>query len=297
MAVIILDGVAAGGVSAYALTDIAKVRAVTGITVAMIGDDTLGFMIDSVTSALESECDRHFIARDYSEWLDGSGMRYQSIDEWPLNSVSRVTIGALDAISVTCNDPLATEAYAEVNMAGTMLRLTILDGANAGTVDLSFAAYKTIAELAAEVSATAGGWTGLALSAYGGYRSAVLRPCGRRECYGNQAYFQMPDEGEADYNVDYEYGQILLLAGARFPRGLRNVYSEYNAGYATAPKALELICIELVAQTYRTNARDMTLKSESLGDYSWTAADFTGSFDLSSDAMQRRLAPFKNNII
>ena len=280
------------------LVDKATLRAAPwSIAAAELPDDALDFLIDSVTDMIEQELQRHIVARDYAGWHDGGGSRILELPEWPLNSVSRVNIGVLDALNVTCNDPLATEAYAEVNKAGTQLSLTILDGANAGTVALSFAAggQTTIAGLAAAITATPGSWTGTASSGYGGYRSNTLRPCGRRECYGSTATFQIPDEGEADYRTDYDYGQIILAGG--FNRGYRNVYVEYNAGYEDIPPTLALLACELVLQSYNYGKKDASLKSETLGDYSWTAGDSTSGIDLTGTNMQRRLAPFKNNPI
>ena len=229
MAVIIIDGVAAGAPSAYALTDFATMRAAPwSLKVADISDVSLALLINAVTDMIERECDHHIVARDYAGWHDGNGTSCLELPEWPLNSVSRVTIGTLDVLNVQCSDPLATEAYAEVNKDGTILHLTIMDGANAGTTDLSFAGHTTLTAIATAINAAAGNWTGVALGDYGGHRSRMLRPCGRRECYESVATFQMPDIGEADYRTDYEYGQI-ILAGA-FGRGYRNIYIEYNAG-------------------------------------------------------------------
>ena len=110
-----------------------------------------------------------------------------------------------------------------------------------------------------------------------------------------EATFQIPDVGEADYRTDYEYGQI-ILAGA-FGRGYRNVCVEYNAGYTTIPPTLQLLASEMVKLAFDTGKHDASLKSETLGDYSWTAG---GSVIIdpnliTSAPIQRRLAPFKNN--
>ena len=298
MANAIIDGVAAGGAGAYALTDCATMRgAPWSLVVADISDVALGFLIDGVSDIIERELDHHIVARDYAGWHDGSGARELILPEWPLNSVSRVNIGTLDALTIQCDDPLATEAYAEVNRAGTILHLTILDGANAGTTDLLFAAggQTTITGIATAINAATGSWTGTASSGYGGYRSNTLRPCGRRECYGSTATFQIPDVGAAEYRTDYDDGQI-ILAGA-FGRGYRNVYVEYNAGYTTIPPALKLLASEWVALAFYNGQRDAGLKSESLGDYSWTLADVSGACDVADANIQRRLAPFRNNPI
>lgn len=292
----------------YALTGDAEVRAYAGFGAADPTGPVMDALIDAATDMLEMECDRHFMARDYAGWLDGSGMRYLTLPDWPLNSVGRVSQGTVDAFSVICNDTGATEAYAGITFAATVgvsaswsaaefCRLVLLDGPNAATTDITLAANTPLSTLATAVSAVAGSWTGAVLGSYGDYRSRILRPVGRKECYGSFAYFQMPDyEAEDDYTVDYDLGQIVLPGGYGFSKGFRNVYIEYNAGYATVPAALRQICNELVVWLYRTGRRDLSLKSERLGDYAWTAAEGTADF-MNSTEMQRRLAPFKDNVI
>ena len=125
----------------------------------------------------------------------------------------------------------------------------------------------------------------------------MLRPCGRRECYGSTATFQIPEEGEAEYRTDYEYGQIILDYG--FGRGYRNVYVEYNAGYEDIPPALSLLACEWVKLAADNGKHDASLKSETLGDYSWSAGGsvIIDPSLITSAPIQRRLAPFKNNPI
>ena len=269
------------------------------ITAAKLPDDQLDFLIDAATSMLETECDRHFMERDYSQWRDGSGMQYLTLPEWPLNTVSRVSVGRQDAISVINNNATASEAYAEINRAQTLLRLTLLDGtdAAAGTIDVALGAGISIATIAATVTGLGFGWSGDSVSDWGDRRSTTLRPTGRRECFESSCYFQVPDDGSADYTVDYDYGQLVLSSGYRFALSARNVYVEYNAGYETAPAVLQHICAELVQMTYHKGGKDLAMKTERLGDYSYTLGGSTiiDPYILSSADMQKRLAPFKDN--
>lgn len=61
----------------------------------------------------------------------------------------------------------------------------------------------------------------------------------------------------------------------RFAEGFRNVQVTYTGGYtpATMPPALQWAAIEVAAHLYRRQGRDTSMSSESLGDYSYTAAD------------------------
>ncbi len=287
---------------AHELTDDASVRAYAGWGAADPTPALVASLITAATGMIEVECDRRLSERDIEEWRDGSGKRYLTLPDWPLNSVSRVTIGTLDALSIICNDATATEAYVEVNRAGTQLTLTLLDGVNAGTFNISFIAFPTLTAVAGQITATAGSWVGSALGPYGAYRSATLRPCGRRECYASLAYIQIPDEAEADYITDYDYGQV-ILAGARFPRGMRNIYVEYNAGYSAANQpnewaTLQMICNILVQRLHGLGTRDWWLGGEKLGDYAWTAASGMRVKEaIFDDGLKALLAPFKDNVI
>ena len=273
-----------------ALCTLPTVKALMGI--ATSDDDArLGILIGAASDAIERDCDRLLAARNISEWRDGTGTPDIILPEWPLNSVSRVTIGTLDAITVVNNDPLATEAFARVT--NTTLEVIILDGANAGTDSVTLGT-KTIDTVIAEVNALGKGWAGNALSDYGGYRASTLRRAGRRECYGSFCYFQIPDEGEADYITEYDTG-IIHLTGGLFPRGRQNIYIEYNAGYDPIPGTPQRICADLVADAYYAHQSAPNKKKEQLGDYMYELESRPG-WSVTSKDIQHRLAPFKNQL-
>jgi hypothetical protein len=54
-------------------------------------------------------------------------------------------------------------------------------------------------------------------------------------------------------------------------------FVDYTAGYTTVPYALEEACILLVAYRYHQKDQDQAMKSESLGDYSYSLRDMTGA--------------------
>jgi hypothetical protein len=55
-----------------------------------------------------------------------------------------------------------------------------------------------------------------------------------------------------------------------FGGGFRRVKVAYTGGFVTVPNDLALAALETTAMLYRRKDRDPTLKSESLGDWSWT---------------------------
>ena len=71
-----------------------------------------------------------------------------------------------------------------------------------------------------------------------------------------------------------ETGQVYY--GFGFARGVRNYRFTYTAGYATIPTDLEQACLDICAYIY--NVRKNTgMKSESLGEYSYTKDDAIGN--------------------
>lgn len=95
------------------------------------------------------------------------------------------------------------------------------------------------------------------------------------------------------YRFDSETGIINLVADtftvwheADFARGFRNYEVQYNGGYVTIPDDLDVVCRELVAAAYNLSKRDATLKSESLGDYSYALADAVAISDAQRDALR-----------
>ena len=69
-------------------------------------------------------------------------------------------------------------------------------------------------------------------------------------------------------------GQFHYASG--FQRGIRNYRFSYTAGYATIPNDLEEACIQLCVWIYK-DRQSKGLKSESLGEYSYTKETFTGN--------------------
>lgn len=69
-------------------------------------------------------------------------------------------------------------------------------------------------------------------------------------------------------------GQFYYKMG--FIRGVRNYRFTYTAGYTTVPYDLEEACLELCVYIYK-DKQSKGLKSETLGEYSYTKESFTGN--------------------
>ena len=80
-------------------------------------------------------------------------------------------------------------------------------------------------------------------------------------------YIKYIDDGVGPGQFYYEHG---------FIRGARNYRFSYTAGYTTIPNDLEEACLELSVWIYK-DRQSKGLKSESLGEYSYTKETFTGN--------------------
>lgn len=90
-------------------------------------------------------------------------------------------------------------------------------------------------------------------------------------------------QGELIKRLEDE-GQIYYSPG--FIIGTRNYRFTYVGGYVTIPNDLEEACIQLCVYTFN-NRKSKGMKSESLGEYSYTREDKTGNIieDLGIDLM------------
>lgn len=273
---------------AYELTTKARVRAYSGLSdITNPTDALLDQLIDAVTAEIERICQKGIMSRAYTEWLDGPLSGPIQLSQWPIISFYRVSDETVRVINAQCSLTDTDEAFIEVDNPTTLVRTTVTSGASVGSLDYSTAAQPTVGQLATAITAVAG-WTASALSAYTLMRTSLLRPCGRRECLDSPAYLEAPYAALADYSVIYDTGELRLDAG-RFLPGIRNVYVNYTAGYATAPEDIQQLADELVTQMYHDGRRDGALQSETLGDYSWTAAADSGK---TSAEIMTRLAPY-----
>jgi hypothetical protein len=70
------------------------------------------------------------------------------------------------------------------------------------------------------------------------------------------------------------------------------VFVDYTAGFATIPDALEWVCLTITKMLYDKIKKDLNLQSETLGDYSYTAAAAAAGFIVPAE-MRGILDPYK----
>ena len=238
-------------------------------------------LIDRSTYFLERYCHRKFLSRSYTrEVYAGNGSRRLILDQYPVTAVGRVSEGRTNAFSVT--NTTATN-HAAIEITATVLKYT----ADGTTTSLTLSTYSTINALLAALNLISG-WSATLIGTAPGTRKAtdlLIRPA--MYCMSpSLAYCEIPNDELSDYFIidpgeDRNYG--VLECPSAWTRG-EEYFVDYTAGFAITPMALEDACIRLVVNRYNQSKKDGSIKSESLGDYSYTMADMRSLPDDIKDA-------------
>ena len=238
-------------------------------------DNLLERYLDRATDYIERYCNRKLKTRSYTKEIYwGNGSQYLELDQYPVTKVSRISMGRTNAFSVT-NTGATTWATFEVTATGVTLNK---DGTEV-TTGLTFAGNATMTFLIAAINAVAGlGWTATLMEATIGAKKSselLIRPglsCKSPEL----AYAEMPDDELNDYhllNPSEARNAGIIYYSAGFPTGTE-IFIDYTGGVTSIPYALEDACLTLAAYKYHKSKQDPTLRSENLGDYGYTTADF-----------------------
>jgi hypothetical protein len=259
--------------STSTLVTLAKVKCYLGLT-DEDNDRILEALIERASGFLERYCNRKFTSRAYTrEAYEGNGTRILLLEQYPVTSVGRISEGRANAFYVT--NTTATN-HAAIEITSSALKYT----ADGTTTSLTLSSYATVNLLIAAINALAG-WSATLVSTSLGTRKAtdlLIRPA--MYCVSpDLCYCEVPNDELSDYFIvspgeDRNYGALECPAG--WTRG-QEYFVDYTAGYTTVPYALEEACLLLTAYRYNQKSQDLSIKSESLGDYSYTRQDITAS--------------------
>jgi len=279
-------------ISTTAITDLPSLKRYLRIT--NTSDDRLLVeLLDAATSRIQEFTQRTFVSDDFIEFQDGSGSSSIYLDNYPVTAVRRIGWNRKNALLITANTSSDLRATAEVSDTAIVLKRWDSVGASTET-SIDFADYLTTALMATQIT-TVSGWTATADETV--LCDELMRQGGTDATSGAQFYYL--DSTDADYRVDEKTGRIDLIGAPSetawypydpnamtFPRGSRNVYVDYTAGYAQAsvPNALQEIAWELVAAAYHGGQHDPTIASESLDGYSYSTRN---AMELRDDQMRR----------
>lgn len=251
-----------------------------------------------ITSLLNG---RELVATDYVSWLDGNGEGEFVVPQYPLIRVNLLATGRIRSMTVqyTGSSPRAT---AQVTATG--LRLTSWGTSGVTTTEVAWADYQTVGEVVTQVNDNVADWTATLIE---DNPSKWLRPQGGRDAKTAAIDIDAPDCFNHEYEVKYASGLIQFrgwrsyldyepaamratdgmgigaayLTGAA-PLGGLAIMADYRAGYETVPADIEQVAREMAVMMFDASYRDGSIKSESLGGYSYTLADQaaeSGRFD------------------
>lgn len=220
------------------------------------------------------------------------------LNNWPVIDVRRASVGRDLALRVTYggSSPMAT---ARITDNALILR----NVANGGFSDLTFplSDYNTITELASAV--TANGWVGVSIDTYGSWPAIDLLPYPAISARNKSMEFPVPQESEVEYEIqDPDYGVLYNPYGwnaGGWQRSRRYVSIDYRAGYAreNIPEPIQAAVLQTAAALFRVSQRDTTLQSETIGSYSWGAADMSKIQNGLDKLADSTLAPYRRLMI
>jgi len=205
-------------------------------------DDVINAIHAPVEKWIKEKSQKDFEETSYKEYSDGDGTEYLFLKQYPIISVSRLSIGRNNAIKVN-NSAIATYATVSVTSTGVVLNK---DGTE---TTLLFADYATITLMAAAIADETNWQASVMNTSYASYASTELIEAMGLECLdASWAYLEIPDEPDDSFEVDPDSGVIYRAGG--FPNGHRNIRTDYKAGFAMLPTDLQLAVKILVKMIY-----------------------------------------------
>ncbi len=212
-------------------------------------------ILDGTDSFVKDYCDRDFESTSYKEYQNGRDKQNLFLKQYPIISVSRLSIGRNDGIKVN-NTATATYATVSVTSAGVILNK---DGTNSANSPLLFSANATLTDMVTTINTETGDWQASVINSnYASYASTELIKVMGQQCLNTSyAYLDIPEEPEDEFEVYDEEGYIFKWGG--FPRGHRNLRIDYTAGYSSAdmPDKLKMACLILVKFIYQKREEEI----------------------------------------
>jgi hypothetical protein len=248
------------------LTSTSTVKSYLGIT-STDNDTLIGNLVTRISRAIEKYCERTFNSTAYiMERYDPTQTKLIYVKNYPIISLTRLAVGRRPVLEITHSD--SGSVSATVSVSSTGISLIMLGGSNAGTNTAAFGTYATLSSLATQIT-TYTSWSATTVgSEFDNMASTDLIPIGSRETQDAILTIEVPNERLTDFQVDFSEGSIQRSSG--FFGAWNDIFVDYTGGYASIPDDLEQIAIEVVGETYQARTKDSNLKSEKIGDYSYT---------------------------
>jgi len=245
-------------------------------------------------------CKRNFISTEYrKDRYDGTNGRLLQLRNWPITNVARISINTENVISIR-NTNSNSICSVSVNDLGVKLNY------NWTITNLLFSAYSTISLMLDAINArSADGWVASLMAPNrSGLRSdEIIETFGQNARENSMIYLAVPYQPESGFDVLPDSGQIDFYAG--FPGGVRNIFVDFTAGYATTeamsttsgiivmPEDLKLAIKILLKHAYQRREEE----SFSVDSYSVAGLSMTFVKDGVPTEAKRILEKYRRHII
>jgi len=250
----------------------------------------LSVLVTAYSDAIEKYCRRRFVSTFYDELYNGTGDKRLLLRQYPIQSVQSVRYRFVIVLRISnTNTALNQQARVQVQQTGLQLTRTASGVAIVESL-LTWAAYPTLAGLAAAVNALGNGWsaqiTGESGDDYGlwpagdlwvpsSYGDGTTATCqGNLNARGASAALMMHTYELQGYQWDargwlvraipYTDPELLHPEDLVWPVGVDNFRIQYTAGYSTIPEAVQEACALWVAIAYTQTQRDPALISQAI---------------------------------
>lgn len=269
------------------LTTRGKFKRYAGIPAGSTGDDALiDALITAGTKRIEHLCARIFKADDYHHWLDRNDTILK-VRNFPIIRIDRVMTGECGGIDL---EYTGTDILAQVTVfgdetfqtVGIRLQSTSAAGTSINT-EKTFAAFPTLSAMAAELN-TVADWT---VSQIGlDWPSADLHPLSNLDALARKVQLTRPGQ-HFQYSPNYRTGileiehlgdRTFFMEQNPYDRPLRRhqrILVVYRGGLDTIPADVEQMSHEYINVMLAGAANTGQVKSENLGDYSYSLANAT----------------------
>jgi hypothetical protein len=255
------------GVNDSALTSVANVTAYLRLASPSSDDQTLlAMLVNQISARIERICGRSFHAQDRIQ-RDVRSMNHMAmLRHFPVQKIYDVKTGRSAALHAQfTNDALLARLSVHYDTDGLLGQLTLKSIASDGTetlTTLTMADHVTTTDMATAINQVQG-WSAQAVAAV---PSDQLLPAEIADALDQDATIYYPDLPVTDWELHPASGTLQLHDTESM------LIISYRAGYEAIPADLVLIATELVAQAYEQSRISPGVKSETLGDYSYTLA-------------------------
>lgn len=231
--------------------------------------------IAEASDLIETLTKRFFKSADYVERIKWN--RSVNLKQFPVQYVKSIHRATRDGLLLTNT---ATKDYATAWVSGNRkLYLNVQGGASHGLaapIDLTQAANDTLSELITVINAVGSGWVAaLATGRSGNERSDDLLELSARIVDSSGLTLELLDTPEAcGYSLNEPAGILEDLATPYqvydYRRENSTAWVKYRAGFDTIPDDLKSVAAAVAKHFYDDANRDSGLRSETIGDYSYT---------------------------